>query len=131
MHLAISASRPLEGLLLAIVTILICFHTISIVSIPYSNLPCRNGTLSSINEYLERRADLIAEERAIRFDASTIRNATAKELKAVEIVDALRRREQESVWHSDPNKEPGMPFLWAKDTIGKQCQLGPSRAVIR
>ncbi|KAJ1303110.1 hypothetical protein OPQ81_011311 [Rhizoctonia solani] len=79
----------------------------------------RNDSLPSINEYLERRADLIAEERAIRFDTGAIQNATAKEQSAVEIVDALRRRKQESIWYANPDKELGTPYLWAKDTIAQ------------
>ncbi|CAE6497098.1 unnamed protein product [Rhizoctonia solani] len=79
----------------------------------------RNNTLSTVEEYHQRRTDLIAEERALRFDAERIRNATSREMRATEIVDVLRRHEEESVWRADPNKEPGMPFLWAKDTIAQ------------
>ncbi|CAE6534341.1 unnamed protein product [Rhizoctonia solani] len=77
----------------------------------------QNTTYSTVEEYHQQRADLIAEERALRFDASRILNATSRETWAAEIVDALRRHEEASVWLADPNKEPGMPFLWAKDTI--------------
>ncbi|CAE6417709.1 unnamed protein product [Rhizoctonia solani] len=79
----------------------------------------RNTTLPTIEEYHQQRADLIAEERALRFDAGRLHNATSRETRAAEIVDALRRREEASVWRADPNKEPGMPFLWAKDTIAQ------------
>ncbi|KAB5589123.1 Adenosine deaminase CECR1 [Ceratobasidium theobromae] len=89
------------------------------VVIGHDSLLRRNSTLLTTQEYRDRRADLIAEERALRFDTQRIRNATAKELRAVEIVDELRKREQASVWYADPNKEPGMPYLWAKDTIAQ------------
>ncbi|KAG8685812.1 hypothetical protein FRC11_010046 [Ceratobasidium sp. 423] len=114
----------MAGLRLALLATLVCFRIVS--SVPSGDLLRRNNTLPTINEYLERRADLVAEERAIRFDAGAIRNATAKELKAVEIVDALRRPEQQSVWYADPNKEPGMPFLWARGAID-EYSLGTPR----
>ncbi|KAH7337218.1 Metallo-dependent hydrolase [Rhizoctonia solani] len=117
MRLTLSAENALGGLQLTTLATLICFPASRAAPTSSSDLFRRNNTLSSINEYLERRTDLIAEERAIRFDAGVIQNATSKELKAIEIVDALRRREQESVWSADRNKEPGMPFLWAKDAI--------------
>ncbi|KDN38921.1 hypothetical protein RSAG8_09202, partial [Rhizoctonia solani AG-8 WAC10335] len=79
----------------------------------------RNGTLPTVEVYRQRRADLIAEERALRFDAGRIRNATSRETQAAKIADVLRRHEEASVWRADPNKEPGMPFLWAKDTIAQ------------
>ncbi|KAF8698935.1 adenosine, partial [Rhizoctonia solani] len=116
MHLSLSTIRSLGGLQLLVT--LLC--TRSAGAIPTSSdLLRRNGTLPSINEYLQQRTDLIAEERAIRFDAGFIQNATDKELRAIKIVDALRLREQQAIWFADPDKEPGMPFLWAKDTIAQ------------
>ncbi|CAE6485983.1 unnamed protein product [Rhizoctonia solani] len=97
-------------------TILLCAQSVGSVATVKPRVD-RNSTLPTVEEYHQRRADLIAEERALRFDAGRIRNATAREIRAAEIVDRLRRHEEESVWRADPNKEPGMPFLWAKDTI--------------
>ncbi|ELU42780.1 adenosine deaminase [Rhizoctonia solani AG-1 IA] len=114
MHLSLSTIRSLGGLQLLVT--LLCTRSVGAVPTS-SNLLRRNGTLPSIYEYLQQRADLIAEERAIRFDAGFIKNATDKELRAMKIVDALRLREQQAIWFADPDKEPGMPFLWAKDTI--------------
>ncbi|KAG9099494.1 hypothetical protein FRC06_005208 [Ceratobasidium sp. 370] len=74
-------------------------------------------TVPTIKQYHQRRADLITAERNLRFDAEAIRNATAQEFKARKIVDTIRLREQQEVWHSDSNREPGMHFLSAKDTI--------------
>ncbi|CAE6451944.1 unnamed protein product [Rhizoctonia solani] len=116
MHLSLSTIRSLGGLQLLVT--LLCTRSVGAVPTS-SNLLRRNGTLPSIYEYLQQRADLIAEERAIRFDAGFIKNATDKELRAMKIVDALRLREQQAIWFADPDKEPGMPFLWAKDTIAQ------------
>lgn len=64
------------------------------------------------------------EERSLRFDADYIANATPQELKAAEIVYALRQREQNNTWYGDPNREPGMPFLRAKEAIGTLMNEG-------
>ncbi|KAG9119191.1 hypothetical protein FRC07_005931, partial [Ceratobasidium sp. 392] len=77
----------------------------------------KNATVSSIEKYRQQRIDLITEERSLRFDAGVMKNATKQELKAMEIVDSIRLREQQEIWRGDSNREPGMPFLRAKDTI--------------
>ncbi|CAE6353837.1 unnamed protein product [Rhizoctonia solani] len=97
-------------------TLLLYAHIVGSVSLAKPRIN-QNNTYSSIEEYHQRRADLISEERALRFDAERMRNATSREIQAAEIVDVLRQYEEASIWRADPNKEPGMPFLWAKETI--------------
>ncbi|KAG9102370.1 hypothetical protein FS749_004156 [Ceratobasidium sp. UAMH 11750] len=83
---------------------------------PYSrNLLARKATVPTIKQYRQQRANLITAERNLRFDAKAIGNASAQELKAMKIVDTIRLREQHEIWIG--NKEPGMHFLRAKDTI--------------
>ena len=68
----------------------------------------------SFTDYLQRREKLIAEDRALRVDRVRT-NYTAAELKADEVVRAIRAREAVSVWgveHEDvPHPYPGMEFL--------------------
>ncbi|KDN33623.1 hypothetical protein RSAG8_13287, partial [Rhizoctonia solani AG-8 WAC10335] len=75
--------------------------------------------MSTLDKYKHRRAELIASERALRFDAEAIANATDNERRAVEIVGALRAKEAREIWNTDTEKlmYPGMEFLTAKDTI--------------
>ncbi|EUC63201.1 adenosine deaminase-related growth factor [Rhizoctonia solani AG-3 Rhs1AP] len=75
--------------------------------------------MTTLDEYKAQRAELIASERALRFDAQTIANATDKEKHAVEIVSALRTKEAQEIWNADAEKlmYPGMEFLTAKKTI--------------
>ncbi|CAE6538392.1 unnamed protein product [Rhizoctonia solani] len=75
--------------------------------------------MSTIQEYKNRRTELIASERALRFDAQTIASATDKEKRAVGIVHALRAKEAQEVWNATAEKlmYPGMEFLIAKETI--------------
>ncbi|KAJ1303105.1 hypothetical protein OPQ81_011306 [Rhizoctonia solani] len=75
--------------------------------------------MSSLEEYKNRRTELIASERALRFDAQTIADATDKEKRAVEIVRALRAKEAQEIWSAKAEKlmYPGMEFLIAKETI--------------
>ncbi|QRV77292.1 AMP deaminase [Ceratobasidium sp. AG-Ba] len=77
--------------------------------------------MTSIDEYNQKRANLIASERALRFDAATIANATRKEHRAAHFIDTIKRRESMSIWSSETNKlmYPGMEFLTAKETILK------------
>ncbi|CAE6353735.1 unnamed protein product [Rhizoctonia solani] len=72
-----------------------------------------------LEEYTNQRTNLIAEERAHRFDAQVIANASEKEKRAVEIVSALRAKEAEEIWKASPEKlmYPGMEFLIARETI--------------
>ncbi|CAE6361837.1 unnamed protein product [Rhizoctonia solani] len=102
----------------SIPTLLLCAQ--SVVSVAAARpRASQNSTYSSIEEYHRQRDDLIAQERALRFDAERIRNATSREIEASEIVDVLRRQEEVNIWSADPNKELGMPFLWAKETIAQ------------
>ncbi|KAH7337227.1 hypothetical protein B0J17DRAFT_719134 [Rhizoctonia solani] len=75
--------------------------------------------MSTLDEYKARRAQLIASERALRFDAQAIANATDKEKHAVEIVSALRAKEAKEIWNASTEKlmYPRMEFLIAKETI--------------
>ena len=65
-------------------------------------------------DYLQRREKLIAEDRALRVDRVRAHH-TAAELKADEVVRAIRTREAVSVWGVDgkdvPHPYPGMEFL--------------------
>ncbi|CAE6470123.1 unnamed protein product [Rhizoctonia solani] len=75
--------------------------------------------MSKLEEYKHRRAELIASEKALRFDAEAISNATNKERHASEVVGALRIKEVQTIWDADYEKQmyPGMEFLTAKETI--------------
>lgn len=68
-----------------------------------------------LNAYWESRKKLIADERSLRRDTARIENATAEELKADEIIRAIRLEEEKCFWsveHEDvPNTFPGMEFL--------------------
>ncbi|CAE7137633.1 unnamed protein product [Rhizoctonia solani] len=85
--------------------------------------------MSTLDEYQIRRAELIASERALRFDAQTIANATDKEKRAVDIVRALRAKEAREIWNADTEKlmYPGMEFLTAKETICNEYQVVQGR----
>lgn len=65
--------------------------------------------------YWESRKKLIADERSLRRDVARIKNATADELKADEIIRAIRLEEEKSFWSIEhegvPNTFPGMEFL--------------------
>ncbi|KAG1731765.1 Metallo-dependent hydrolase [Suillus lakei] len=73
-------------------------------------------------DYLQRREELITEDRALRIDCVRA-NYTPAELKADEVVRSIRAREALTVWgvdHEDvPHPYPGMEFLNAKDIILK------------
>ncbi|KAF4591889.1 adenosine deaminase family protein [Ophiocordyceps camponoti-floridani] len=69
-----------------------------------------------IKQFLAGRSSLVDQEEASRSDAS-FRNALSPiARKACAIVDAIRRREQETVW-SDGSVFPGMMFMLAKERI--------------
>lgn len=82
-----------------------------------------SSTMSSdlLTDYLQRRANLIKEDRALRKDY--VRTYNAAEQKADEVVRCIRAKEAVTVWgnkHGDvPHQYPGMEFLNAKDTILK------------
>ncbi|KAG8731821.1 hypothetical protein FRC11_002106 [Ceratobasidium sp. 423] len=74
---------------------------------------------SDINEHAQRRASLIATERALRFDADVIANATENEKRATEIVNAIRTREAKEIWDANDGTvmHHTMDFLTARKTI--------------
>ncbi|KAG8705486.1 hypothetical protein FRC11_009001, partial [Ceratobasidium sp. 423] len=74
---------------------------------------------SDINEHAQRRASLIAAERALRFDAGVIASATENEKRTVEIVENLRVREAKEIWNARKGtlKHPTTDFLTAKEII--------------
>jgi adenosine deaminase CECR1 len=65
-------------------------------------------------DYLQRRDELIAEDRALRIDHVRA-NYSVAELKADEVVRSIRAKEEVSVWAVDhenvPHPYPGMEFL--------------------
>jgi adenosine deaminase CECR1 len=71
-------------------------------------------TSQVLADYLQRREKLIAEDRALRVDHVRA-NYTAAELKADDVVRAIRTREADSVWGVEredvPHPYPGMEFL--------------------
>ncbi|KAB5589125.1 hypothetical protein CTheo_7441 [Ceratobasidium theobromae] len=93
-------------------------QTVRVAPVP-GQFPYRNNPPSAVQGYLDKRNDLFEEEHTLRFDTARIRNATTQELRATEIIEGIRRYEEASVWSADPNKEPGMSYLWAKDTIAQ------------
>lgn len=74
-----------------------------------------SSTMSSdlLTDYLQRRANLIKEDRALRKDY--VRTYNAAEQKADEVVRCIRAKEAVTVWgnkHGDvPHQYPGMEFL--------------------
>ncbi|CAE6452842.1 unnamed protein product [Rhizoctonia solani] len=74
---------------------------------------------NGLGEYARKRASLIAAERVLRFDAATTAAATDNEKRAVEIVNNLRVREADEIWHASRGMlmDPSMGFLTAKDII--------------
>jgi hypothetical protein len=75
--------------------------------------------MSALEEYTRKRAELIASERALRFDAGAIADATENEKRALEIVREIKVREAREVWGAGAEKlvYPGMEFLIARETI--------------
>ncbi|EMD40416.1 hypothetical protein CERSUDRAFT_111019 [Gelatoporia subvermispora B] len=85
-----------------------------------------------MEDYLERRKQLIHEDRARRVDAPGARTLSEDEVHADEIVRRIRAEEAISVWavnsgsvfdydpaKTTPNVFPGMEFLTARETIIK------------
>ncbi|KAG9119192.1 hypothetical protein FRC07_005932 [Ceratobasidium sp. 392] len=75
--------------------------------------------MSALEEYNQKRATLIASERALRFDAVAIASATEQENRAADILRNIRTREAAEIWNASAEKlmYPGMEFLIAKETI--------------
>ncbi|KIJ69089.1 hypothetical protein HYDPIDRAFT_79661 [Hydnomerulius pinastri MD-312] len=69
----------------------------------------------ALADYLQRRAELINEDRALRVDYARAATVTPTELKADEVVRAIRAKEATTIWgdeHDDvPHPFPGMEFL--------------------
>ncbi|KDN40490.1 hypothetical protein RSAG8_08110, partial [Rhizoctonia solani AG-8 WAC10335] len=74
---------------------------------------------SDMNEHAQKRANLIATERSLRFDAEVITKATENERRAVEIVNNLRMREAKEIWQASKGRlmYPKTDFLTAKGII--------------
>ena len=67
------------------------------------------------SSYLSARANLIAEERALRRDFQYLHTASEDELKADQIIRSIKLEESVNIWNVDhpdvPNVFPGMEFL--------------------
>ncbi|KAI0945708.1 hypothetical protein AcW1_001866 [Taiwanofungus camphoratus] len=83
-----------------------------------------------MNSYLERREQLIHEDRAHRVDSSRLKNLTDVEAQADRIVRRIRADEAQSIWGTEgktifdyvpedtsPNVFPGMAFLTSRETV--------------
>ncbi len=74
--------------------------------------------MASVESYLAARAALISEERAIRRDFRQLEKAAEDELRADQIVRAIKLEEVKSIWAVDypdtPNVFPGMAYLSGK-----------------
>ncbi|KAI8982866.1 Metallo-dependent hydrolase [Trametes punicea] len=79
-----------------------------------------------MDDYLAKREELIAQDRALRPDHTSARALSADERKADEILRGIRDFEAQSVWdgkrpvkhvHGSQQMFPGMEFLTARDTI--------------
>lgn len=78
-------------------------------------------TQQSHQAYISQRTQLIAHERALRFDAQAIAQSTDAEKRALHIVNELRERDARDIWNASTEKlvYPGMEFLIAKETISE------------
>lgn len=104
-----------------------------------------------MNSYLERREQLIHEDRAHRVDSSRLKNLTDVEAQADRIVRRIRADEAQSIWGTEgktifdyvpedtsPNVFPGMAFLTCTDFSLRYflaphsfCYLKPERPLYR
>jgi adenosine deaminase CECR1 len=77
--------------------------------------------MSNVDLYLQQRAQLIREDRALRVDTAKLEQLTPTEAQAEYIVRKIRNEENISVWggeHDDiPHPFPGMEFLTARSLI--------------
>lgn len=68
-----------------------------------------------LESYLTSRNALISEDRSLRRDLSLLQTATEDELKADELIRAIRAEEDKTIWsveHEDvANTFAGMEFL--------------------
>jgi adenosine deaminase CECR1 len=71
--------------------------------------------MTSLDEYHRERAQLIADDRALRIDAVNAERFTEIARRADEIVRRIRQEEAKSIWaveHDEvPHPFPGMEFL--------------------
>lgn len=79
-----------------------------------------------LTDYLLRRDELIAEDRALRIDNVPAESYSEAELKADRVVRSIRAKENISVWGVDhehvPHPYPGMEFL---NGMGPDLRLAP------
>jgi adenosine deaminase CECR1 len=77
--------------------------------------------MSDIDLYLDERAQLIREDRALRTDQEILDNLTSSESRAEQIIRDIRQEEAASVWAAEhpeiPHLFPGMEFLTARSLI--------------
>lgn len=76
----------------------------------------KNGVVASLQAYQASRKSLVEEEIAQRFDADKRRTLTDDEKRADEIVEALKRGEDEHIYNrpGDHSALPGMDWEGAK-----------------
>ncbi|KAI0374656.1 Metallo-dependent hydrolase [Pilatotrama ljubarskyi] len=79
-----------------------------------------------MQEYLKRREELIAQDRALRPDNSSAKALASDEKRVDEILRSIRTAEAQSIWddkrpvkhiHGPQQMFPGMEFLTARETI--------------
>ena len=78
---------------------------------------------TDLTEYLDDRANLMRQDRALRVDAIKVDSLTPTELAADEIVRAMRAEEAVSIWGAEhehiEHPFPGMEFLTSRSVIMK------------
>ncbi|KAK0532664.1 hypothetical protein OC834_002502 [Tilletia horrida] len=91
----------------------------------------------ALQSYLERRAELIAQERSLRFDAAKSATLTPAELEANRIVGQIRSQESEHIWDRPESLSTfsGMPFYQGMNrlrstTLFKIIQKMPKGALL-
>ena len=71
--------------------------------------------MTSLDEYHRERAQLIADDRALRIDMVNGERFSENARRADEIVRRIRKEEAKSIWAVDhdevPHPFPGMEFL--------------------
>ncbi|OAX42024.1 adenosine deaminase-related growth [Rhizopogon vinicolor AM-OR11-026] len=79
--------------------------------------------MTSLDEYHRERAQLIADDRALRIDTVNGERFSENARRADEIVRRIRKEEAKSIWAVDhnevPHPFPGMEFLTGKNIILK------------
>ena len=76
---------------------------------------------TDLTGYLDDRANLIKQDRALRVDATKLDGLTPTEAAAEKIVRAIRAEEEVSVWGAEhehiEHPFPGMEFLTSRSVI--------------